>query len=421
MKKDFRIAVIGLGYVGLPLATAFGKEFCTIGFDINEERVSQLNKKVDVTDEVTYEELSKANKLSFTCDENKLKKCNVFIVTVPTPINTNKEPDLSFLKEATLLISKYLKKDDLVVYESTVFPGVTDDFCGKILSDITSLQPDKDFSLGYSPERINPGDKNKRLKDIVKVISASNAKALEDMKFMYEKIIEAGIYSAETIKTAEAAKVIENTQRDVNIGLINEFSKIFKKLDIDTNAVLEAASTKWNFINLKPGLVGGHCIGIDPYYLAHIAKENDVEPRLILSARETNDDMSHYCAELVHNSLKEQKIHNAKILILGATFKENCPDFRNTKIIDLFNSLQEFGHLVQLSDFKVNAEKFFNEYKVKINNNFSDNKYDAVILAVPHEEYVDKDYEYFDNLKSEKGLLFDLKGIFPKEKSNLRL
>ena len=415
----YKIAVIGLGYVGLPLAVEFGKKFQTLGFDINVERIKELKNSKDSTNEVSSQEME-ASKIHFTNNEESLKDCNIFIITVPTPINENNEPELRFLEKATILISKYLKKDDLVIYESTVYPGVTEDFCGKIISKNTDLTLNKDYSLGYSPERINPGDKNKRLKDITKIVSASNEAALNVMEHIYGSIIEASIYSADSIKTAEAAKVIENTQRDVNIGLINEFSKIFKNLGIDTSAVLDAASTKWNFINFKPGLVGGHCIGVDPFYLAHIAKINNVDPKLILSARDTNDGMANYCANLLNETLIKKNKKNAKVLIMGATFKENCPDFRNTKVVDLHNSLKDLGHMVQITDLHVNIDHFNKEYEIEIKNQIED-KYDAVILAVPHNEYITKGVEYFYGLMEKQGIFFDLKSVFPSNGKNLRL
>ncbi len=420
MRKN-KIAVIGLGYVGLPLAIAFGHKFETIGFDINIERIKQLKKSIDVTDEVTAEEISEAGKINFSHNEKSLADCDVYVITVPTPINKHKEPDLSFLEKATMLIAKYLKNDDLVIYESTVYPGVTEDFCGKIISTETGLEVNKDISLGYSPERINPGDKDKRLKDITKVVSASNNEALKVMEYLYGSIIEAGIYSAESIKTAEAAKVIENTQRDVNIGLINEFSKIFQSIGVDTHSVLDTASTKWNFIKFQPGLVGGHCIGVDPFYLAHVAKKNNVDPRIILSARDINDGMASHSAHLLNASLLKKNIEKAKILIKGATFKENCPDFRNTKVVDLYNSLRELGHAVQLTDPHVDVDLFKKEYGITINNQIHSQKYDAVVLAVPHKEYINENISFFYNLIIEGGIFFDLKSVFPSDTRSLRL
>lgn len=417
--REYRIAVIGLGYVGLPLAIELSRKFKTIGFDVNETRISELCSGIDRTLEVSSDDLS-STELQFSKDENSLESANVFIVTVPTPIDENKKPDLSHLEKATHLVSKFVKKGDLIIYESTVYPGVTEDYCGKIIEKESKLKLNEGFSLGYSPERINPGDKEKKLTDILKIISASNSEALIDLNNIYGSIIKAGLYRAENIKTAEAAKVIENTQRDVNIGLINELSKIFTKLEIDTEAVLEAADTKWNFIRFKPGLVGGHCIGVDPYYLAHIARENDVEPKVILSARETNDHMASHCAELIQSKLLANKTSTAKILIMGATFKENCPDFRNSKVIDLYRRLYEFDHDIHISDDNIDGDDFYNEHQILLKNKL-EGLYDVIIIAVSHQKYIDLGESYFRSMLNEKGFIFDLKSIFAKNPKNIRI
>lgn len=420
MKNNFNICVIGLGYVGLPLALELGKHFKTTGFDINERRIDELKNFIDVTNEVNKQDFIDSKLIQFSKQTSDLHQCNVYIVTVPTPINQYNKPELSLLENASKLIAKYINQGDLVIYESTVYPGVTEDFCGRIIEEETGLKSGIDFNLGYSPERINPGDKSRRLCDITKIISADNKDALEKMENIYGKIIKAGIYNAENIKTAEAAKVIENTQRDVNIGLINEFSIIFNKLGLNTHSVLKAASTKWNFINFKPGLVGGHCIGVDPYYLAHVAEMNGVDAKVILSSRETNDNMSLYCAEKLDNEFKQRKIAKKNILIFGATFKEDCPDFRNTKVTDLYIHLQKLGYDVSIYDPDIDNILFFEEYGIKLLRKI-EGKYGGVILAVPHKEFVKLGKGFFKSLLMANGIFFDLKSAFKKDLDMLSL
>ena len=344
-ENNTKIAIIGLGYVGLPLAVEFGKYFKTIGFDISESRIQELQVGNDSTLEVRPDELQEAKKLTYTKDTKDIQNCNIFIVTVPTPIDEHKKPDLTPLIKASISVGKVLKKDDIIIYESTVFPGATEEICVPILEKNSDLKFNKDFFCGYSPERINPGDKEHRLTNIKKITSGSTPETANKVNALYKRIITAGTYKTSSIKVAEAAKVIENTQRDVNIALINELALIFNKLDIDTEAVLEAAGTKWNFLSFRPGLVGGHCIGVDPYYLTHKAIEVGYDPKMILAGRRLNDNMGNYVVNQVIELMKQKNIDiaQADILIMGLTFKENCPDLRNTRVIDLVNGFKSFN------------------------------------------------------------------------------
>ena len=384
-----RIAIIGLGYVGLPLAVEFGKKHKVIGFDTNQSRIDELKIGLDSTLESTKQDLDDSVHLSFTTSLGDIQDCEIFIVTVPTPIDQHKNPDLRPLKKASETIGSILKIDDIVIYESTVYPGATEEVCVPILEQHSGLTFNKDFYCGYSPERINPGDKEHKLTTIKKVTAGSTPKIAELVDQLYQEIIVAGTHKASSIKVAEAAKVIENTQRDVNIALINELALIFNKLNIDTEAVLEAAGTKWNFLPFRPGLVGGHCIGVDPYYLTHKAIEVGYNPEMILAGRRLNDSMGSYVAGQVSKLMIQKRIHvaGANILIMGLTFKENCPDIRNTRVIDLVKEFQGFSCNVDVYDPWVDKESTFNEYSIRPVDKPIVGNYDAIILAVAHDEF----------------------------------
>ena len=383
-KKNLKIAVIGLGYVGLPLAVEFGKKYATIGFDINKSRINELNQGYDFTLEVSKDELKYATKLIYSSVLGDIKNCSTFIITVPTPIDADKKPDLSPLIEATKIVSSVLKINDIVIYESTVYPGATEEICVPILEEGSGLKFNKNFFCGYSPERINPGDKQHRITSIKKVTSGSTLEVADKIDKMYQSIIPAGTYKAESIKIAEAAKVIENTQRDVNIALINELALIFNKLEIDTEAVLNAAATKWNFLPFKPGLVGGHCIGVDPYYLTYKAQEVGLNPEMILAGRRVNDNMGNYIVGKVIELMNQKNldIYDSSILILGLTFKENCPDLRNTKVVDLINGFQKYNCNVDIYDPWVNNEEASSKYHINMVESPVSGKYNAIVLAL---------------------------------------
>ena len=412
MKNSF-IGIIGLGYVGLPLATAFASKYQVIGFDINQKRITELNKGLDLTNELTTEQLNKVigSSLKLTTVLDDLSECTVYIVTVPTPVTSSKSPDLTPVIKATESVSKVLKKGDTVVYESTVYPGVTEEVCVPILEEKTGLKFNEDFFVGYSPERINPGDKKHTITKITKVVSGSTPETLKDLSELYGSIIEAGIYIAPTIKTAEAAKVIENTQRDINIAFVNELSIIFSKMEIDTHEVLKAAGTKWNFLNFFPGLVGGHCIGVDPYYLAYKSEALGYTPEIILAGRRINDSMPTFIvSQIVKQLLKQNKTsQNAKALILGATFKENCPDLRNSKVVDVYKELSEFGFSVDIFDPEADAKVFIKEYGFEKLKEPANKHYDVVILAVSHNSF--KSINPKDLIANE-GVVFDVKGFY---------
>lgn len=420
--EELLIAVVGLGYVGLPLAVEFGKKREVIGFDINQERIEQLKNYDDTTLEVTNQEIKEASNLSFSSSTKDIADCNCYIVTVPTPINEDKTPDLGPIHNATQMIANVLKKGDLVIYESTVYPGTTEEYCVPILEKHSKLVFNKDFYCGYSPERINPGDKKHRLTDIVKVTSGSNEKISNLVDSLYKEIIVAGTHKADSIKIAEAAKVIENTQRDINIALINELAIIFNKMNIDTNSVLDAAGTKWNFLPFKPGLVGGHCIGVDPYYLTYKAELIGYEPKLILAGRKLNDSMGEYLAELVVDELtkRSMNIKESSVLIMGLSFKENCPDHRNTKVIDIYNHLKKYNIDTDLYDNWVDHEIFKNDYGIKPINNL-DKSYNALIIAVAHDEYKQMHPNKFKTLIKKDGIILDVKSILPDKLSDIRL
>jgi len=388
-----KIAIIGLGYVGLPLGVEFSKKYEVIGFDIYKARIEELKNGHDRTLELSDKEIKDAitNKMKFTCNLEDISTCNIFIVTVPTPLYKDRQPDLTPLIKASTSIGKVLKKDDIVIYESTVYPGVTEDDCVPILEKISGLKFNKDFFCGYSPERINPGDKTHTVANILKVTSGSTPEIATIVDELYASIITAGTHKAPSIKVAEAAKVIENSQRDINIAFINELAMIFNRLDIDTNAVLEAAGTKWNFLPFRPGLVGGHCIGVDPYYLTHKAQKMGFNPEIILAGRKINDNMGIYVANQVIKLLikKTDKVEGAKVLVLGIAFKENCPDIRNSRVIDVIEELQEFGCDVTVTDPWADAPEVKKEYGIDLKEYSCDmiEEYDCVILAVAHEEF----------------------------------
>jgi UDP-N-acetyl-D-galactosamine dehydrogenase len=423
--KELKLAVIGLGYVGLPLAVEFGKKRLVLGFDINSQRIDELSSGVDKTLEVSLEELNEALYVTYTSDVSQLKNCNCFIITVPTPLDKYNQPDLQPLIKASESIGKILKKDDLVVYESTVYPGATEEVCMPILEKFSGLKFNLDFYCGYSPERINPGDKEHRLVNIKKVTSGSTLEAANLVDQLYGEIILAGTYKVKSIRIAEAAKVIENTQRDLNIAFINELAIIFNKLNIDTEEVLNAAGTKWNFLPFRPGLVGGHCIGVDPYYLTYKAQSIGYHPEVILAGRRLNDGMGSYVASQLIKTMinKNITIENSKVLIMGFSFKENCPDCRNTKVIDIINELKEFSCEVDIYDPWILKEEVLSEYKLKPldEDELLKDKYDAIILAVAHSKFKAMKASEIRSLGKAQHILYDLKYILPQASSDLRL
>ncbi|MGK8818248.1 Vi polysaccharide biosynthesis UDP-N-acetylglucosamine C-6 dehydrogenase TviB [Acinetobacter baumannii] len=421
--EQLKIAIIGLGYVGLPLAVEFGKHKPTIGFDINTDRIQELKSGHDHTLEVTSDELKHVHQLSYTADIEDLKTANFFIVTVPTPIDDFKQPDLTPLIKASQSIAKVLKKGDIVVYESTVYPGATEEVCIPELEKHSGLNFNKDFFVGYSPERINPGDKQRRVTNILKITSGSTPDVADYIDQVYNLIIEAGTHKAPSIKVAEAAKVIENTQRDVNIALINELALIFNKMGIDTEDVLKAAGTKWNFLNFRPGLVGGHCIGVDPYYLTHKAESIGLHPEIILAARRLNDRMGEYVATQLIKEMVKQRIQvvGARILILGLSFKENCPDIRNTKIVDMVKALKEYDLDLDIYDPWVDSAEVEAEYGLAPIMELKQGRYDAIVIAVAHDQFKVMSTEDFHSLGKKKHVLYDLKHVLNKVDADLRL
>ncbi|QSG84630.1 Vi polysaccharide biosynthesis UDP-N-acetylglucosamine C-6 dehydrogenase TviB [Acinetobacter indicus] len=421
--SDLKIAVIGLGYVGLPLAVEFGKKVPVIGFDIHQKRIEELRSGQDHTLEVSPEELQQATQLSYSANLDDLKSCNFFIVTVPTPIDDYKQPDLTPLIKASTSIGQVLKKGDVVVYESTVYPGATEEDCIPVLEKVSGLKFNQDFFAGYSPERINPGDKLHRVTNILKITSGSTPEVADFVDQVYNLIIEAGTHKATSIKVAEAAKVIENTQRDVNIALINELAVIFNKMGIDTEAVLNAAGTKWNFLPFRPGLVGGHCIGVDPYYLTHKAQSIGYHPEIILAGRRLNDGMGAYVVtQLVKAMIKKKiQVEGAKVLVLGLSFKENCPDIRNTKIIDIVNELQEYNIQADVYDPWVDTQEAQQEYGITPITSLEQGQYDAVILAVAHEQFKAMGATDIRALAKPVHILYDLKYVLEQSESDLRL
>lgn len=423
IEKEDRIAVIGLGYVGLPLAVEFGKGSPTIGFDIDAERIAELNNQHDRTLEVSTEEMAEAAQLSFTSDLADLKQCKVFIVTVPTPINRHKQPDLTPLIKASEAIGSVMGSNTVVIYESTVYPGATEEVCVPILEKHSGLTFNKDFFAGYSPERINPGDKEHRVSTIMKVTAGSTPEVAAEVDALYKRIITAGTHLASSIKVAEAAKVIENTQRDLNIALINELAIIFDKLGIDTLEVLEAAGTKWNFLPFRPGLVGGHCISVDPYYLTHKAQEIGYHPQVILSGRQINDNMGSFVAGQVVKMLTQRRVHvvGANILILGLAFKENCPDLRNTRVVDIISELETYHANIDVYDPWVDPEEAQHEYQITPVKELQSGQYDAIILAVGHKEFMDMGSTAIRALGRENHVLYDIKSALPKDSVDARL
>ncbi|MFQ5447376.1 MAG: nucleotide sugar dehydrogenase [Saprospiraceae bacterium] len=410
--KKKKIAVIGLGYVGLPLALAFAKKFCVTGFDINAGRVGLMKKNIDPSKELPPEVFENKD-IHFTADAADLKNAHFFIVAVPTPVNAAKVPDLEPVLKASRAVGSALKKGDYVIYESTVYPGCTEEDCLPILEELSGLKMGSDFKLGYSPERINPGDTEHTIEKIQKIVSGNDAEALEEIALTYGDVIEAGIFKASTIKVAEAAKVIENTQRDINISLMNELSVIFDMMDIDTKEVLEAAGTKWNFLKFVPGLVGGHCIGVDPYYLVHKSRQLGYEPKVILSGRTINDGMpAHIAKRLVQKLIKRGKIpQESKVLVMGVTFKENVADIRNSKVSDLVQELMQYSINVHMVDPYASPNEVAHEYKLTLMDAPS-NDYDAVIVAVNHKEYETLDLKYFKSIMKDKPILLDLKAMY---------
>jgi len=410
-----RIGVVGLGYVGLPLAVEFGKHFETVGFDVNPQRVAQLRKGRDSTLEVSAEELRAAQRLTYTTDLDGLRRCRVFIVTVPTPIDGYKRPDLSPLVRASESVGTVLSKGALVIYESTVYPGCTEEVCVPILERVSGLKFNRDFFAGYSPERINPGDKEHRLTTICKVTSGSTPEIAEFVDQLYRRIVSAGTHKTSSIRVAEAAKVIENTQRDVNIALINELALIFNRLGIDTEEVLKAAGSKWNFLPFRPGLVGGHCIGVDPYYLTHKAQEIGYHPEMILAGRRLNDNMALHVAAQITRLMAAKRIHvkGARVLMLGITFKENCPDIRNSKVVDVVRELRKQGARVEIYDPWANAAEFRHEYGLNTVRALKPNRYDAAVVAVAHRQFRELGARGVRRLCRRQHVLYDIKHVFP--------
>ena len=421
MKLDkVKIAVIGQGYVGLPLAIEFGKKYPTLGFDINKIRIDELKKGIDNTNEATKENIRSSDQLNFSSVVNEIKESNIFIVTVPTPIDKFKTPDLNPLREASKMLGEILKKGDIVIYESTVYPGCTEEVCVPILESVSGLLFNKDFFCGYSPERINPGDKVNTLTKIKKVTSGSNPEIARFIDNLYRSIISAGTFKAASIKVAEASKAIENAQRDLNISFVNELALIFDRVGIDTLDVLDAAATKWNFLKYKPGLVGGHCISVDPYYLAYKSENLGYHPEVILSGRRVNDNMSTFVANKMMKMLINvgKQIKDSKVLILGVTFKENCADIRNSKVADVYKELKEFGLDVDAYDYEANSAEFKQQYGIDLIDEIKD-KYDGILLAVAHDKFSTIDIQLLK--KDKESIIFDLKGFLPRSEVNSRL
>ncbi|CAG35322.1 Vi polysaccharide biosynthesis UDP-N-acetylglucosamine C-6 dehydrogenase TviB [Desulfotalea psychrophila] len=423
MNRKIEIAVIGLGYVGLPLAVEFGKIYPVIGFDHNPVRISELQAGNDITMELTAEELALGQQLSFSADAQDLGRCNVYIITVPTPIDKNKKPDLGPLLNASQEVGKVLQEGDVVIYESTVYPGATEEDCVPVLESVSDLTFNRDFFVGYSPERVNPGDKKHRVTTIQKVTSGSTSETADFVDSLYKKIIIAGTHRASSIKVAEAAKVIENTQRDVNIALVNELALIFNRMEIDTEEVLEAAGTKWNFLPFRPGLVGGHCIGVDPYYLTHKAQELGYHPEIILAGRRINDGVGSYvAAELVKAMLKKKcPMGSARVLIMGLSFKENCPDIRNSKVIDIIKELQSFGIEVDAYDPWVQRSQAERAYGISPIEAPAPKSYDGIVLAVGHRDFAQMGAEAIHALGKTPHVLYDIKCLLPSDQVDLRL
>lgn len=423
MRADLRVAVLGLGYVGLPLAVAFGRHLPTVGFDVSADRVTELVRGEDRTLEVTADELRDSKQLSFASDESALKECNVFVIAVPTPIDEHNYPDLGALRSASTMVGCALKRGDVVVYESTVYPGATEEVCVPVLEAQSGLKFNEDFFVGYSPERANPGDKEHRLETIMKVTSGSTPEIADFVDSLYGKVVLAGTYKAPSIKVAEAAKVIENTQRDLNIALINELALIFNRLSIDTEEVLKAAGTKWNFLPFRPGLVGGHCIGVDPYYLTHKAQAVGYHPEVILAGRRINDGMGRYVAsQLIKGLIKTgSPIAGGRVLVLGLTFKENCPDLRNTRVIDIIEELEGYGLVVDVVDPWASSEESVHEFGRQLVREPTTGTYDGIVLAVAHDEFRQLGYPGVSALGTDKCVIYDVKGVLGHHDRVIRL
>ena len=419
-----KIGVIGLGYVGLPLAAYLARHFEVVGFDIDQARIDELTKGIDHTREVTDEELRLAEHLTYSSSTDDLKSCNFYIATVPTPIDRAKRPDLSALIKASAMIGTVISPGDIVVYESTVYPGATEDDCIPVIEKESGLTFNQDFFAGYSPERINPGDHEHRLPDILKITSGSTPEVAELVNAVYARVITAGTHKASSIRVAEAAKVIENIQRDLNIALINELALLFKKMGLDTREVLEAAGTKWNFHRYQPGLVGGHCIGVDPYYLTYKAQMIGFHPEIIMAGRRTNDAMAtHVTHDIISTLLRKQdNVGGARLLVMGFTFKENCPDIRNTKVVDLVNELRKFVAEVVIYDPHASADEVRREYDLELTNELPAGPFDGIVLAVAHKEFVDLGRDFPQSLLiADKGFIYDLKGVLPRDMTDARL
>ena len=421
--KDLKLAIVGLGYVGLPLGLEFAKKRKVIGFDIDEKRIEELKSGIDKNLESTEQEIQFAKQLNFTNNQDELRYANCYIITVPTPIDVRKKPNLKPLLTASEIVGKFLKKEDLVIYESTVYPGCIEDVCVPVLEKFSKLKFNQDFFCGYSPERINPGDKKHTISNIIKITSGSTKEAANLVDNLYNEIITAGTHRASSIKVAESAKVIENTQRDLNIALINELSIIFNKLDIDTQDVLEAAGSKWNFLPFRPGLVGGHCIGVDPYYLTHKSESIGYYPKIILAGRKINDDMGEYVASKLVKKLKKKNIEveGAKILIMGLTFKENCADMRNSGVEKVIQKLQEYKCDIDLYDPWAEKEEIFKTYKIYPQIELRQNTYDGIVISVAHEEFKKIGINTILNLCNKNHVIYDLKYLFSKDQTDLRL
>lgn len=421
--SDIKLAIVGLGYVGLPLAVEFGKQRTVVGFDINHKRIEGLRAGVDTTLETTSEELAAATNLAFTTSLEELRDCNCYIVTVPTPIDEHNRPDLTPLVKASETVGKVLKKGDIVIYESTVYPGCTEEDCIPVLEKFSGLKFNVDFYAGYSPERINPGDKEHRVTTIKKVTSGSTPEIADLVDALYNQIIVAGTHKAESIMVAEAAKVIENTQRDLNIALINELAIIFDRMGIDTEEVLKAAGSKWNFLPFRPGLVGGHCIGVDPYYLTHKAQAIGYHPEIILAGRRLNDSMGAYVVSQLVKAMLKRRIHvdGAKVLVMGLTFKENCPDLRNTRVVDIVEELQEFNCSVDVYDPWVDPAEAVHEYGIEVVAEPKAQGYDAIIVAVGHNEFREMGVNAIRAFGKAEHVLYDLKYVLPRAESDIRL
>ena len=423
IKKNHKIAIIGVGYVGLPLVIEFSKIFNVVGFDLNKDRIRDLKNSIDKNLEYTAEQLNKIPNLQFSHSQKDIKDCNIYIISIPTPIDNFKKPDLTNLKKSSELIGSLLKNQDIVIYESTVYPGLTEEFCVPLLEKASGLIFNKNFFCGYSPERINPGDKKHTLANVKKITSGSTPKTAEIVDQLYKKIIIAGTFKAKSIKVAEAAKVIENTQRDVNIALINELAIIFRKLNIDTNSVLDAASTKWNFLPFKPGLVGGHCIGVDPYYLSYKAQEIGYNPEMILAGRRLNDSMGYYIRDEIIKLLIKKRIDifKSNVLIMGITFKENCPDIRNSRVTDLVKGFEEYDMNVDVYDPWVDKDTTWNELGIRVIDKPIKHKYDVLVLAVAHDEFKKLSLKDIKLFVKRKHVIYDIKNILVNQKVDGRL